>query len=142
MDIKVENFKKFKSCGDDLLELVKNKFAITENLELSGAFENNGISYDLWIIETDDWISDGKYEDRSVKYQLVSFDKSKAGYACKASVTDYYNLFLNQYMCRTGSYYSDWSYEYHEPVIEIMKLIDVPEIVIPAHQEIKIEQID
>lgn len=132
-EIKVDDFKKYKECDKELLQLVKDNFVMEEDLEDIGSFDYNGLSYGLVEIDGGKWISGGKYEDRTVMFQLVSYDER--------NVVDRYNLFLRQFMYRTGSHYTDWYYTFEEPCINTLKIINVPEVVIPAHEEIKMEEI-
>lgn len=141
MKIKVADFKNYKQCSKDLLELIKENYAISEDLEDVSSITKDGISYSLIEIHSSDWIGGGKYEDKTVTYQLVSFDEKIASYPCEANIFYYYDVILTQGISRTGSHYTDWYYEYEEPDMKLMYLEDVPEVIIPAHQEVKLKSL-
>ena len=141
MNIKVEDFKSYKQCSKDLLELIKENYVISEDLEDVSSITKDGVSYSLVEINSSDWIGGEKYEDKTITYQLVSIDKNIASYPCEANILDYYDVVLTQGISRTGSHYTDWYYEYEEPYVELMYLENVTEVIIPAHQEVKLKSL-
>jgi hypothetical protein len=142
MKFNVEDLKRYKECNTEVLKAVKDNYNIEEDLENAETIILEGVSYSLIQVESSEWISGGKYEDQTVTYQLVSFDETKTSYPCKDNLIDYYNIFLEQFVSRTGSYYTDWEYYYNEPSIKRYIIVDVPEVIVPAHKEISHEWID
>lgn len=138
---KVEEVENFAKINLDVIEVFKNQLSSydfdsedssIEELE----FEFNGINYALRSNGRDDWISDGKYENTTENYQLISYDNSEIKYPCSKNIIDYYNLIISQDVSRTGSYYTDWYYSYYKPDINVVETVTVAEVVIPEHDEV------
>ena len=112
--------------SDELIEAVKEHCdSIDEEKDLEDVgyliFNNN--KYYFGIIESDNWESDdGKYESKQIIGQLMCSETKEK-----------YNLFAQQCLCRSGSYYSDYMYMNETPELFIMEEEFVPEIIIPAH---------
>ena len=138
---KIEEVKKFAKASDVIIKELKNKFSEygfdSEDASIEElAFNFNGQNFALWNTDSEDWISDGKYESGGENYQLVSFDNSKIKYPCTKNITDYYNVVVNQSISRTGSYYTDWYYSYFEPTVSVLEIVTVAEVVIPEHEDV------
>lgn len=141
--ITVKELKKCKKAGDKLIAEVK--VYLTENfpdsydctdMEDNVELEVDGISYGILEIEDSGWTDEGKYSYSDKMYQLVSFDKD-IGYVCEKSIIDRFDLFINQGMSRSGSYFTDYNYQYDAPTVQIATIERVPEKVIKAHDEVK-----
>lgn len=137
----IKEVKKFIDADLRILDALKNKLAEynfdDEDGNIEGLkFKLNDLSFALTSVKDEDWISDGKYENSSSYYQLVSYDASKNKYACSKNIINRYTTVVCQEIIRTGSYYSDWSYTYFEPIISIVEIINVPEVVIPEHEDV------
>jgi hypothetical protein len=147
-DYRVEDFKKYKKCDKELLHLVKFNYIVPLSLDILNIFEYKETNYGLLQITNAHWINKDTYKTKNITYQLVSVNKSKFNFVCKENIIDYYNLFLDQTVRKTVSPISDnvfsinWNYDFDNPTINIMELIDVPDIVVAAHQEIRIKTID
>lgn len=137
----IEEVKKFTNAGSSILDALKNKLA-EYNFDDEGGnieglkFKLNDLSFALTSVKDEDWISDGKYENSSSYYQLISYDASKIKYACSKNIINRYATVVCQEITRTGSYYTDWSYTYFEPIISTVEIAAVPEITIPEHEEL------
>ena len=147
--ISVEELKQCKCATEDLIKAVNDRIAeiCTEGserkpIEHEGfGFTYNGISYNVVELEDSGWEDEGKYQYSDTTYQLVSFDKEVKAWPCDESIIDRYDLFLNIGITRSGSYYSDYWYAYDSPTVSIAKLKRIPEQIIPAHDEVEMEQL-
>ena len=74
----------------------------TEDLiELIGGYDTE----DYKVIEEGDWVSSGKYEEKECIIQDINAGK-------------YYRIFAD----RTGSYYSDYYYNYYSEAVEVEQI--------------------
>lgn len=100
------------------MELDKAKEIIGDFEEKCGledvAVEYNGKKYGVDIIQKGDWIDDGKHKH-----------KKDIGILCKYNenweIEKRYNIAVTQNISWTGSYYSEYRYEYSQP--EMCKII-------------------
>jgi len=139
----LENAKSFKETPEELITLVKEnlpKECDTRGME-DFDVELNGRWYVLCEVEEDDIISEGKWESGGTTYQLVEFDKAIESYPCGKSITNEYDLLVYVGFGRSGSYFSDWYYEYDKPELKRIEIEVVPEQVIPEHEEISIKSL-
>lgn len=83
------------------------------------------------------WDDQGKYQYMSIDYQLVSYDNSKHSWPTNDNIIDYYDFIFTQHISRSGSYFSDYYYEYDKPEPYKLKEFLVPEVIIPEHIEIR-----
>ena len=143
----VNDVKNFKHIPDDLLEVVKNKLETwpdynehdkIERGEMD--FEKDGVSYGYLYIDETSWDDEGKYQYQNITYQLVAYDStnSEYSYPCDSNITDKFDLILTTPITRSGSYFSDYTYYYDKPQLSIVKIAQIPEQVIPAHEEVKL----
>lgn len=90
----------------------------------------NGKLYAFRDITEDNWDDQGKYQYKIQKGQLIMIDSN---YKTKKE----FNFGVMRSIQRSGSYFSDYYYEYeaYEP-FEITEVF-VPEVIIPAHTEKK-----
>lgn len=142
--ITVDELKECKKASEELIETIKEylntKFPdkydcpdMEENFEL----EIEGIAYGILEAEESDWTDEGKYSYSDKTYQLVSYDKNISEYICDESIIDKYDLFINQSFSRSGSYFTDYDYQYDSPTVQIAIIERVPEKVIKEHDEVK-----
>ena len=143
----VNDVKKFKHIPDDLLEVVKNELETwpdynehdkIERGEMD--FEKDGVSYGYLYIDETSWDDEGKYQYQNITYQLVAYDStnSEYSYPCDSNITDKFDLILTAPITRSGSYFSDYTYYYDKPQLSIVEIAQIPEQVIPAHEEVKL----
>lgn len=110
--------------------LLNKKFDNLENIRLS-----------VVEIETTKWEDEGKYQYSCTTYQLVLYDSILYNYPCDKNIVEEFNLYFNLPITRSGSYFSDYDYNYDRPIVLQKKTIHVPEKIIPAHDEVKMEEI-
>ena len=112
--------------SDELIKAVKDycdNITDEKDLEDIDYLIFNSDKYYFGVIENEDWSTDnGKYESKIITGQLMC-SKSKGKY----------NLFTQQLLCRTGSYYSNYCYMNETPELFIMEEEYVEEVIIPAH---------
>lgn len=83
----------------------------------------DGIEYGLDIIDDENWDDQGKYQYKDVTGILFKISEDD-------SVTKY-DIAVTQYITRSGSYFSEYDYEY-EP-LEVHQLVQkvIPQQIIP-----------
>lgn len=142
--ITVSELKKCKKASDELIETIKQylkeKFpdeydcpAMEDNFEL----EIDGMAYSILEKNESEWTDEGKYSCADKTYQLVSYDKNKSNYICDENMIAKYDLFINQSFSRSGSYFSDYNYQYNSPTVQVAVIERIPEKVIKAHDEVR-----
>lgn len=146
--ITVEELKECKHASDELVKAVKNSidniwkgYCERNWLEDGFGVEHNGISYSVIEVDESLWDDEGKYQYQNITYQLISYNPKIKSYPCDANIIDKYDLFFNLPVTRSGSYFSDYSYVYSEPVISRGTIEHIPEKVIPVHEEIKMVEV-
>lgn len=146
--IKVDEIKGFVVPNEDLITRLENTifnerhnkdedYSVCERLR----FDFDGINYALIEVYEDSISDEGKYQYGGEIYQLVEFDKAIASYPCEKSITKKFNLFVRENWSRSGSYFSDYYYEYEEPSLFSYEVTIVPEVVIPEHEEVVVKTI-
>ena len=147
----VDDVKKFKHISDDLLDVIKEKLDMwpnyCENDKIERGemdFEKDGVSYGYLYIGESSWDDEGKYQFQNITYQLVAYDSvnSEYSYPCDSNITDKFDLILNVPVTRSGSYFSEYSYYYDKPGLSIVEIKQIPEQVIPAHEEVKFVEVN
>nr|DAP47753.1 MAG TPA: hypothetical protein [Caudoviricetes sp.] len=83
----------------------------------------DGVEYGLDIVDVGDWIDGGKYQYKDV-----------TGILCRTSEDDSvteYDIAVTQYITRSGSYFSDYYYEYDQ--LQVNQLVQkiIPQQIIP-----------
>ena len=146
--ITVEELKECKYASDELVESVKNgidniwgSFCEHNWLEDGFGVEHDGISYSVIVLDESSWEDEGKYQYQNTTYQLVSYNPKIKSYPCDKSIIDKYDLFFNLPVTRSGSYFSDYLYEYDRPVISRGIIEHIPVKLIPAHEEVKMVEV-
>lgn len=145
----VNDVKSFKHISDNLLEDVKNKLETwpnyCENDKIERGemdFEKDRVSYGYLYIGESSWDDEGKYQYQDITYQLVAYNPENQSYPCGDNIIDKFDLILNVPVTRSGSYFSEYSYYYDKPGLSIVEIEQIPEKVIPAHEEVKIVEIN
>lgn len=142
--ITIKELEKCKKASEELVvsikQYLKEKFPdeydcpdMADNFEL----EIDGVSYGVMEEDESEWIDEGKCSYSDKTYQLVSYDKNISEYICDESIINKFDLFINQNFSRSGSYFSDYDYQYYSPTIQIAIIDKVPEKVIKEHNEVK-----
>lgn len=139
--ISLDDLDKCIEASNELIGRVEEWFT-SGDLEDYKSLDFEGKSYNLLMIEEGDWDDEGKYQYQYNLYQLASYDKNVKCYLCNESLIDKYNLFLGQCVTRCGSYFSDYYYEFDKPDISIAYVEHIPEVIIPAHDEVKLKELN
>jgi len=144
----LEQLKDCKIAPSELVEAVKNRIAETctdhdesDHIEDGFRFNFNGVDYSVICIEEDPWEDGGKYQYGGTTYQLVSYDKNAKGYCSKDSIIDHFDIEIYHPVNRSGSYFSDYYYNYCYPTVSRVITKHIPEQIIPAHDEVAYEEI-
>ncbi len=83
----------------------------------------DGVEYGLDIVDVGDWIDGGKYQYKDV-----------TGILCRTSEDDSvteYDIAVTQYITRSGSYFSDYYYEYEPLQVDQLVQKIIPQQIIP-----------
>lgn len=147
MTYELEEALKFEKASAELIEALNNHFPKGDSehnfIEYDGLdFEFNGEHYSVIEVGEDPTEDQGKYQYSGIYYQLVKYDPNIASWPCEKNILVKYDVQVYLSYSRTGSYYSEWYYQYEEPKLQLITIVDVPEVVIPAHQEVKTETIE
>ena len=143
----LEEYRLCKKASPELIEAVKNRInEICGGYDESDRMEDfrfnyNGIDYSVKCIDEDPWDDQGKYQYSGTTYQLVSYDKNIKGRCCNDSIVDLFDIEIYHPVTRCGSYFSDYYYTYSYPTVSKVSTKRVPEVVIPAHDEVIYEEV-
>lgn len=83
----------------------------------------DGVEYGLDIVDDGDWIDEGKYQYKDVTGILCEILEDD-------SVTKY-DIAVTQYITRSGSYFSEYYYEYEPLQVDQLVLRVIPRQIIP-----------
>lgn len=109
----------------DFLKMV----ALMEDEELYDyIYELEGKKYGFREINDDKWDDQGKYQYKIEKGQLVEFNE-------KHRVVKEFDFGVSREVQRSGSYFSDYYYDYEKYKPFKIEKVEIPEVVIPAHIE-------
>ena len=146
--MKVEEIKKLTMPSEELINELKriiedkyesySEYSICDNGLI---FEFNGINYGLIEVGEQQVTDEGKYQYGGETYQFVSFNSNKKSYPRNSNIIDKFNLFVDEGWSRSGSYFSDYYYEYDCPSLFSYDVTIVPEVVIPEHEEVVVKTI-
>ena len=116
------NFEELEHMDLDEAKKIVNHFDNEDWYEELGATVN-GVEYGLDIVDDGDWDDQGKYQYKDV-----------TGVLCKTSedgsVTKY-DIAVTQYITRSGSYFSEYYYEYEPLQVDQLVLRVIPQQIIP-----------
>lgn len=104
--------KEEKELYEEICELFGSEY-----IENKDFVEIDGVKYSYEEKEDLDIISEGKYEYGRTIYAVGILNEEK-GYGIKETL-----FYIEQDFTRTGSYYSDWEYEYETPYLVEQKEI-------------------
>ena len=90
---------------------------------------NNKI-YGFKDIRDDNWDDEGKYQYKTEQGQLIEMDKNYKELRL-------FNFGISRSVQRSGSYFTDYNYEYEPYEFYELKEVLIPEVIIPAHMETK-----
>lgn len=133
----------FTKASEELIQAIKEYLhgESEDNKVEDLNIQFNGEHYSVIEVEEDDVVSEGKYENGGITYQLIKYDATIYNYPCEENILEKYDIQIYLSWYRTGSYYSDWYYSYDAPILQRIIIKDVPEVVIPAHQEVEIKKL-
>ena len=83
----------------------------------------DGAEYELDIVEEGDWDDQGKYQCKDVTGILYKIAED-------SSITKY-DIAVTQYITRSGSYFSDYDYEYEPLQVDQLVQKVIPQQIIP-----------
>ena len=116
------NFKELEHMDLEEAKKIVSHFNNEDNFEELGA-TIDGIEYGLKIVDETNWDDQGKYQFKDVK-----------GVLCKIleddSVTKY-DIAVTQYITRSGSYFSDYYYDYDPLQVDQLVQKVIPQQIIP-----------
>ena len=119
------NVKECEEIPGEIFQEIINGINQEDSLEDQSVIVND-VKYYLIEVENTGWEDDGKYDFQDATYQVTSVDENY-------KPIKKYNAFISQSVSRTGSYYSDYYYDYLEIESYRMEVEHVPEKIIPAH---------
>ena len=94
--------------------------------------EVNGTNYGVKVIDEGDWIDEGKYQYRTDIGVLCEFDD-------KWNVVKMFDIAAVSEITRSGSYFSEYNYEYDNLVVnKIIKKV-IPKQIIPERTVVTLE---
>ena len=116
------NFEELEHMDLDEAKKIVSHFDNEDWYEELGA-TIDGVEYRLEIVDDGDWDDQGKYQYKDV-----------TGVLCKTSedgsVTKY-DIAVTQYITRSGSYFSEYYYEYEPLQVDQLVLRVIPQQIIP-----------
>lgn len=136
-----------KEPSQELIKFCKNKINELDWFD-NNYFEDDIIDlifenghYSFCLVSEDSWMDEGKYQHSNSIYQLISYNNKDIEYPCEKNIIDKINLFFDLPISRSGSYYSDYFYQYDKPMVMQLNKIHIPEKIIPAHYENRLEKV-
>lgn len=116
------NFEELEHMDLEEAKKIISHFGIEEDCE--DLYANiDGIEYETYIVDESDWDVQGKYQYKDV-----------TGVLCKiledGSITKY-DIAITQYIARSGSYFSDYYYEYEPLQVDQLVQKVIPQQIIP-----------
>ena len=95
--------------------------------------EVNGTNYGVMVLDEGDWIDEGKYQYRTDIGVLCEFDENW-------NVVKMFDIAVTSEITRSGSYFSEYNYEYEDlKVNKIIKKV-IPQQIIPERTVVTLEK--
>lgn len=95
--------------------------------------EINGTNYGIVVLDEGDWIDEGKYQYRTDIGVLCEFDE-------KWNVVKMFDIAVSSEITRSGSYFTDYNYDYEDlKANKIIKKI-IPQQIIPERTVVTLEE--
>lgn len=117
------NFEELEHMDLDEAKKIVNYFDNEGRYEELGV-TIDGIEYGLDIVNEGDWDDQGKYQYKDVTCILCKFSED-------SSVTTKYDIAVTQYITRSGSYFSEYYYEYEPLQVDQLVQKVIPQQIIP-----------
>lgn len=123
---------------DELTEM-----SLEEAKKIVGEFDNenfledigeevNGSNYGVKVLDEGNWVDEGKYQYRTDIGVLCEFDG-------KWNVVKMFDIAVTSEITRSGSYFSEYNYEYDDLVVnKIIKKV-IPQQIIPERTVLTLE---
>lgn len=94
--------------------------------------EINGTNYGVTVLERGSWEDEGKYQYRTDVGMLCEFDD-------KWNVVKMFDIAVTSEITRSGSYFTDYNYNYED--LEVNKIIKkvIPQQIIPERTVVTLE---
>lgn len=94
--------------------------------------EVNGTNYGVKVVDEGDWIDEGKYQYRTDVGILCEYDENW-------NMVKMFDIAVTSQIIRSGSYFSNYNYEYEE--LEVNKIIKkvIPKQIIPERTVVTLE---
>lgn len=94
--------------------------------------EVNGSNYGVKVLDEGDWVDEGKYQYRTDIWVLCEFDD-------KWNVVKMFDIAVTSEITRSGSYFTDYNYDYDDlGVNKIIKKV-IPQQIIPERTVVTLE---
>jgi len=136
-------FNRYREASPNFIDVIRKHLisGTNENILEKLSFTYKGVIYGTVLMEAPafETYDNGRYTDRTLTYQLVAFDSSDKNLA---NVVDRFNIFFSIVEWRTGSYYADWHFNYENATMYIAKIVLIPEQIIPAHEDVRLVEIE
>lgn len=95
--------------------------------------EVNGSNYGVKVLDEGDWVGEGKYQYRTDIGVLCEFDD-------KWNVVKKFDIAVTSEIIRSGSYFTDYNYDYDDlGVNKIIKKV-IPQQIIPERTVVTLEE--
>jgi len=94
------------------------------------AYTYNGKIYGFKNVGDDNWDDEGKYQYKTEQGKLIEMDGDY-------QEIQEFNFGISRSVQRSGSYFTDYNYDYEPYEMFEIKEVLVPEVIIPAHMENK-----
>lgn len=92
----------------------------------------DGVEYGLDIVDDENWDDQGKYQCKDVTGILVKISEDD-------SVTKY-DIAVTQYITRSGSYFSEYNYEYKPLQVDQLVQKVIPQQIIPERTIVTLKE--
>ena len=116
------NFEELEHMDLEEAKKIVSHFNNEDDFEELGA-TIDGIEYELKIVDETDWDDQGKYQYKDVTGILCEILED-------GSVTKY-DIAVTQYITRSGSYFSDYYYQYDPLQVDQLVQKVIPQQIIP-----------
>ena len=95
--------------------------------------EVDGVNYGVKVLDEGDWVDEGKYQYRTDIGVLCEFDD-------KWNVVKMFDIAVTSEITRSGSYFTDYNYDYDDlGVNKIIKKV-IPQQIIPERTVVTLEK--
>ena len=95
--------------------------------------EVDGVNYGVKVLDEGDWVDEGKYQYRTDIGVLCKYDD-------KWNVVKMFDIAVTSEITRSGSYFTDYNYDYED--LEVKKIVKkvIPKQIIPERTVVTLEE--